>query len=291
MFQTRSKVAIIASVTLIALSTFHYFSIKKNNDLPRVKLPEMEFGILYDVKMTTDNPPFFAKTGRITGVQQDYLVNMQPGFTYWFESSVGWQHMEASLSADGKIIERMMCGYNARCNFGVTPANEMQALLRISGEPGRDDQRFNFIINAKKSPVYSSPDSTDHSVELIPAQIPAINTNIIYNGEIRDTDLPLHPNNKGYIQDYRISLLAGDNIRVKITPEAEPLNVHLVNNELTTLKRDSSDDEKLEVCFNVKVDKDGFYLLRIFTPKSPQLKNSRFTLEVSRDSDKVIPCL
>lgn len=258
------------------------------NNLPRPPIPSLEPGVIYTVTMTSEDAPYFSDRGAVTGVQQDYLVNLKAGNSYWFESSVGWLGMEASLSEDGLLLGEMECGYNARCNFSVKPTKDTVALLRVKGDADSWKRAFTLDISVNDDDIFSRKPSS-RTGKLYPASIPVVSSNVIYTGAFRTSDSPVFRNGEGSLQDYRIHLSAGQRVLVNVKSKGFDVGISLMNNKLNSLEREFSDDG-YNACIDANVAEEGMYLIRLTTGDTRALKNGDFTLEVSTPASSEQTC-
>lgn len=244
--------------------------------LPRQVTEEIEPGTLYQIKMTFDNPPIFG----VWGVQQDYLVPLNAGQLYRFEAKVNWTSAGATLTNNQRVLGELNCGYNARCNFTVKPEQDILALLRIyTDDP---DNEFTLDIRKEDNSFFGSEQSERTEI-LKPAPIPIIDTNTTYTGNFFKSDAPLFRNGLGYVQDYRIHLSEGQNVKIGFKQDGIKAGIQILDRELKTLDTDFMlrDEQDPNLCIETKATYDGMYLIRILSKDPNAFENGKYKLDIN----------
>ena len=265
---------------VLGIVCFAIYLININNpSLPRHVPKMIEPGTLYTMKMTSDNPRVFGGPG----VQQDYLVSLHAGQQYRFEARVNWMSVKATLTNNKKILEELSCGYNARCSFIMKPEQNILALLRVY----TDDLDSDFTLDIRKedNSLFGSKQS-ERTETLTPTPPPIITTNTTYTGKFFKSDVPLYTDGLGYIQDYRIHLAEGQNIKISFEQNGISSGIQIFDRELKTLDTDFlfDDNQSRNLCIETKATYDEMYLIRILSEDPNALENGKFKLDISTPS-------
>lgn len=272
---TKIKYVVITLIMGIVFLTMYQINIYKPS-LPHPTAKVIEPGTLYPIKMTLDNPPIFGARG----VQQDYLVPLNAEQLYRFEIRVNWTSVGATLTNNQIVLGELHCGYNARCHFTVKPEQDTMALLRVyTDDP---DNEFTLDIRKENNSFFGSKQSERSEIPN-PTPIPVIDTNTTFTGNFSKSDAPLFKNGLGYVQDYRIHLSEGQNVKIRFKQDGIRAGIQILDRELKILDTDFMlrDNQDPKLCIETKAAYDGMYLLRILSKDPNAFKNGKYTLDIS----------
>lgn len=264
---------------IVCLVIYH-LTLNKHS-LPRPAIKMLEPGTLYTLKLTLDDPRSFG----MSVVQQDYLVPLNAGQLYRFETRVGWMSVKATLTDNQKRLEELHCGYSARCSFTVKPEQNTLALLRVY----TDDLDSEFTLDIRKEDnLFVGSKQSERTEVLKPTPIPVIDTNTTYTGEFLKTDAPLYTDGIGYVQHYRIQLAEGQNVTINLEQNGIDAGVEILDRELKTLESDfmHPDEKESNLCIETKAAYDGMYLIRILSRDPKTLENGKFKLGITQSDEK-----
>lgn len=279
------KIAAVALTGLVVIGFIMFHGYKKGNNLPYILFPAMNADVLYKITMHNSDTSGL----RFGEPKQFYHILLKANQAYRFETIVGWLGMEAKLYGNGRKIDELNCGYNARCHFSVKQDKDTWALLRLSGYGDALDTPFTFEVR-RTNELYDRGTPAARSESIQPLPLPAINIGTVYNGRFSSRDVPSREDGSGSSQSYLVELKAGQKVYINATSVLRDLRLQISDfMDMRERAREGGHD----VCFAPTAPKNGMYTIDIYTydelnKEHPEADN--FTLKVSNSPDKEKDC-